>query len=429
MPVADHTAVQHQQTPARPTAARLFLLVFVPFATSYFLSYLFRSVNAVIAPDLMRDIGLGASGLGILTAAFFLGFSFVQLPLGLMLDRYGAARVQSALLLVAALGSLIFALADSAAGLAIGRLLIGLGCAGGLMAAFKAILKWYPPQWLGLVNGLYLATGGMGAMAATQPAEWVVGATGWRGLFLLLAAGAVASSLLIFLLVPRGDGADRPAPFGDQVREIGRILRDRLFWRYVPVTVFGMGGSASVQGLWAGPWLADVAGLNREEIAARLLAMTTAITVGFVLTGFVADRLRRAGVSSLAVIAAGTGIAAAALAAIVAGLSPQGWWHWILMGLTANASAQVYPVLARHFGAERAGRANTANTLLVFVGTFLIQYAMGAIIDLWPRDAAGQYPVEAYRAAFLFLLAGMAASLAWLIRPGADRVEAARRGV
>ncbi|HMS77966.1 MAG TPA: MFS transporter, partial [Burkholderiaceae bacterium] len=125
---------------AAPGALVLFARVFLPFGTGYFLSFLYRSINAVIFPELMRDTGVGASGLGLLTAAFFIGFATVQLPLGLMLDRYGAARVQAALLTVAAIGALAFASATTPAGLVVARALIGHGCAGGLMAAFKAIV-------------------------------------------------------------------------------------------------------------------------------------------------------------------------------------------------------------------------------------------------------------------------------------------------
>lgn len=405
----------------QPGAAALLLYVFLPFSTGYFLSFLFRSVNAVIAPDLMRDVGVGASGLGFLTAAFFLGFAAVQLPLGVMLDRYGAARVQAALLSIAALGAALFAVADSPAALVVARALIGLGCAGGLMAAFKAIVKWYPPQRLSLVNGCYLAVGGLGAIVATRPVEQALAFTDWRGLFVALALASVASAAAIWALVPRGDAAESPPPLGTQVREIGVIFRDPLFWRFVPVSILGMGGTLSIQGLWAGPWLGDVAGLDRAAVADGLLVLSVAMTVGFVLTGLVADALRARGVSSLTVMAAGSVVGIVTLAVITLRVDPDGWWHWIVLGLFGQVTAIVYPAQSRHFGPAYAGRAGTANTLLVFSGIFVLQFAMGAVIDLWPRDAAGRYPPQAYQAAFGLVLLGLCASVAWLLRPGEDK--------
>ncbi|MEO7243224.1 MAG: MFS transporter, partial [Variovorax sp.] len=193
------------QPGGRPPGSALLLYVFLPFSTGYFLSFLFRSVNAVIAPDLMRDVGVGASGLGFLTAAFFLGFALVQLPLGVLLDRFGAARVQASLLATAAVGSALFALAESPAALVFARALIGLGCAGGLMAAFKAIVKWYPPERLTFVNGCYLAVGGLGAIVATRPVEQALAFTDWRGLFFALSLLSLISAALILTFVPRGD--------------------------------------------------------------------------------------------------------------------------------------------------------------------------------------------------------------------------------
>jgi MFS family permease len=411
----------------RPSACRLFLLVFLPFSTGYFLSFLFRSINAVIAADLARDLGMGASGLGVLTAAFFIGFAAVQLPLGIMLDRWGAARVQSALLVLAAAGSAAFAAGDGPTALTWARALIGLGCAGGLMAAFKSIVRWYPPERLSFVNGCYLAVGGLGAIAATQPVEALLPVMGWRGVFAALAVLCLVSAGLIFALVPRGDAAADPPPLRTQLAELRDILQDPLFWRLIPISVTGMGGTLAIQGLWAGPWLADGVGLDRSAVAERLLVLSVAMTAGFVATGLVADRLRARGVSSLTTMAWGTTISIAALATIAAGVDPGGVWHWIVFGLFGQVTAIVYPTLSRHFGAAYAGRAGTGNTLLVFIGIFLLQAAMGAIIDLWPRDAAGAYPAHAYRVAFGAVLLGLLASLGWLLRPGPDRRAALDR--
>ncbi len=404
-----------------PSGLELLLHVFLPLSTGYFLSFLFRSINAVIAPDLMRDVGVGATGLGFLTAAFFLGFASVQLPLGVSLDRFGAARVQSVLLIVAAAGAMLFAISDSPAGLMVARALIGLGCAGGLMAAFKAIVKWYPSQGLALVNGCYLAMGGLGAIAATRPVEEAVALAGWRSVFEILALMSLAAALVIFLMVPRGDAAASPPALSQQIREVGRVFRDALFWRLIPISVMGMGGTLSIQGLWAGPWLQDVAGLERTAIANRLLVLSIAMTAGFLLAGWVADHLRKRGVSSLRVMAWGTVVSLLALIAITVGIQPVGWWHWIVFGLFGQATSIVYPMLSRHFGPAFAGRAGTANTLCVFVGIFVLQWAMGAIIDLWPRDPSGRYPPEAYQAAYATVIVGLIVSLIWLVRPGPDK--------
>ena len=120
------------------------LVVFCPFAAGYFLSFFFRNVNAVISKDLAAEFSLTPSDLGFLTSMYLLAFAAFQLPLGVLLDRYGPRRVVASLLCVAALGALVFALARDFATLSIGRALLGLGVSAGLMGAIKAFTLWFP---------------------------------------------------------------------------------------------------------------------------------------------------------------------------------------------------------------------------------------------------------------------------------------------
>ena len=119
------------------------LCVFLPFAFGFYLSYLYRSVNAIIAPDLIRDIGVDAASLGLLSSAYFIAFAAFQIPLGIILDRFGPRKVESFLLLFAALGACIFAASDTLLNLIIGRALIGLGVSACLMASFKCFVDWF----------------------------------------------------------------------------------------------------------------------------------------------------------------------------------------------------------------------------------------------------------------------------------------------
>src|SRR4051812_14715853 len=123
-----------------------FTHVYFAFAAGYLLSYLYRTVNAIISPELVRDLALGPSALGLLTSAYFLAFAAMQVPVGIMLDRYGPRRVEPVLLAIAALGAALFALADSITGLTLARAVIGAGVCACLMAPLKAIAAWYPPE-------------------------------------------------------------------------------------------------------------------------------------------------------------------------------------------------------------------------------------------------------------------------------------------
>ncbi len=405
---------------------RAVVTVFLPFAGGYYLSYLYRSVNAVIADRLVADLGLDPAALGLMTSAYFLAFAAFQIPLGLLLDRYGPRRVQSLLLCAAALGAGVFAIGQGPATLILGRALIGLGVAGGLMASFKAITLWFPRTRWPLVNGCFLAMGGLGAMSATTPVEALLGLTDWRGLFAGLAAATVAVAAIIFLVVPNTGRTATVRSLRDQLAGLAMIYRDRLFWRLAPISVATMASNMSIQGLWAGPWLRDVAGFGSDRVADHLFGLALSMTVGFVATGLVADRLAARGIGLMSVMGAGMALFSLALATIVFGFAPTALWPWALFGLLGNVSALAYAELSRHFPLAYAGRANTALNLLVFLGAFGAQYAIGLVIDQWPA-VDGQSPPAAYTAAFGMVLALQLAALAWFFwagRSGLSRVAA-----
>src|SRR5512137_784805 len=163
------------------------LRVFLPFASGYYLSYLLRNANAVIAPELVRELGVSSAGLGLLTSAYLLAFGAFQLPLGILLDRLGPRRVEAGLLLVAAAGSAFFALGGTLPELALARAAIGLGVSACLMASFKAFSVWFPPDRLPSLNAAVMMAGGLGALAATTPLSAAVPLLHWRGVFLALS--------------------------------------------------------------------------------------------------------------------------------------------------------------------------------------------------------------------------------------------------
>ncbi len=154
--------------------------VFLPFAVGYYLSYLFRTINALIAGHLCSDTGLGTADLGLLTSVYFLVFAAAQIPVGILLDRFGPRRVQSALLLLAAAGAGLFAVSTGFISLLIARAMIGLGVAAALMAGLKAMVLWFPRERVALLNGYMIMLGSLGAVTATDPVEHLVIWMEWR---------------------------------------------------------------------------------------------------------------------------------------------------------------------------------------------------------------------------------------------------------
>ena len=415
--MAENAVDQARPAPVVRPVWLIVLTVFLPFAGGYFLSYLYRSLNAIIAPDLTAEIGLTAGDLGLLTAAYFFAFAAFQIPLGLLLDRFGPRRVQACLLLSAAAGALVFANGDDSVMLTVGRAMIGLGVAGGLMASFKAIVMWFPQHRWPLVNGLFLTCGGLGALSATTPVEALLQITDWRGLFVGLAAINVAVAAAIFFVVPeRRTGAEATALRAALV-SLGEIYRDAYFWRLAPLSFFTLAAGLAFQGLWAGPWLKDVVGLGREGVASNLFWLAALLTAGFALNGIVADLLTRRGVSLERVIGGGALLFLLAQIPLVLGWAPGLPLVWLGMGLLANITALNFPLLTRHFGPALSGRSSTALNMLNFGCAFATQYAIGAIIDLWPPVAEGAYAPVAYQVAFGVVLAAQVLAWLWFLRP------------
>ncbi|PJI44423.1 nitrate/nitrite transporter [Ferrovibrio sp.] len=398
--------------------------VLLPFACGYFMSYLFRSVNAVIAPNLQRDLGIGAADLGTLTAAYFLTFSLFQLPLGILLDRFGPRRVQACLLLLAALGAVVFAIGTNLSHLVIGRALVGFGVAGGLMSAMKAIALWLPKERWALANGVFMTAGGLGALAATLPVELALEHYHWTVLFWGLAGLTAFASALIFFIVPERHAAPvATSTLRQQLRDCGRFLADARFWRIAPVSMMGMASGMSIQGLWAGPYLRDVGGLDRAGAAQVLFVMAAALTAGFTLTGIAADRMQRRGIPLGRIMAWGVVFYAVVLAAMASGWVPTNPLLWIAFGILCNTTVLAYPILSSQFTPDQAGRINTLLNGVVFGFTFFAQAGMGWLIALWPRDANGGYPLVAYQWTLGLAMALLLLGLAWYLLPRRDDLK------
>ena len=391
------------------------LRVFLPFALGYFLSYLYRVVNAVMAPDLVAEVGLDADTLGLLTSAYFLTFAIFQLPLGMLLDRFGPRHTEAVLLLFAAMGSLMFAIAGSASGLTLGRALIGLGVSACLMGAFKAFVLWFPMERLPLVNNLQMAAGGLGALAGTAPVELALQITTWRGVFVMLAILTALAALAIFFVVPERREHRTDARMADQFRGVIEIFSSPVFWQVAPWTVTVQATFLSVQSLWLGPWLRDVAGLERATVATYLALVACAMIAGWVIIGFVTDRVSRLGIRPLSIAAIGMGGFMLLLLPFIFEWTTAALPACMLFGFFGTAGILPYAVLTQSFAPELAGRVYTGLNLLVFLGAFAAQWGIGALIDLWPSTVNGGYAPAGYRAALLVMFALQVVSMIWFV--------------
>jgi len=221
--------------------------------------------------------------------------------------------------------------------------------------------------------------------------------------------------MLVFFVVP--ERAERPphASIGELVGGFRTIYGDAVFWRIGIISMTVQAVFLATQGLWAAPWLRDVAGFDRTAVAGILFAMAIATSAGFASSGIAADRLARRGIPPLAIYKCGA-VASAVLTLVFAlGVTAVAVPAWCLFAFVGPISTLSYTILTRRYERTLTGRANTALNLLAFLGAFAMQWGIGAIVGLWAPGADGRYPVVAYSAAFWVCVAIQLAGLGPLL--------------
>ena len=382
--------------------------VFGLFCMAYVLSYFYGSANAVISPDLARELSLGAGELGFMTSVFYAAFAAAQLPLGAALDRFGPRATVPALMLLAAVGSVVFASAHSFAALAAGRALMGAGMAAVLMGSFKAFSLWFPPGRFAAAAGLVMGIGAVGGLLSATPLAYASDLFGWRSVFMWGSAAVVASAAAIFFFTRNAPpGVELPrVENGETSGGFLAVFADSRFWRIAPLSFFAVGGLLGVQGLWAGPYLFDVVGLSKVSAGNVLLFMGVGAAAGAAASGILASRFgfRRV------VLPCGTVFVLCQLA--LAGQVPAAV-PYLLFGFSAAACDVLLAHARAVFPPSMTGRAVTAVNLFGMGGVFVLQWAFGLVLDAsrGTIGAGAGYPPGAYAVAFLLMAAGTAVAL------------------
>jgi sugar phosphate permease len=273
--------------------------VFFLASANFFLSQFYRSTNAVIAPQLIRDLSLTTEDLGVLSAAFFYAFGLAQIPITVFLDRIGPRCMITGFSLAGILGAFVFSWADSLSMGILGRALLGIGMACNFMGTLKLLTLWFDPLRFATLSGIVFSIGTLGNMAATSPFVILVDWIGWREAFRVIAGLSLLLVLLFYALVrdrpelstQKRNAANPPGSPSHPLADLRLLLKNRDYWIISYGSFVRYGIFAAFQTLWAGPFLMEGIGLSAVTSGNLIFLLNVGLILSGPLWGAVSDRI------------------------------------------------------------------------------------------------------------------------------------------
>jgi len=377
------------------------VLIFFVFACGYFISALLRAITATLSPLLTSEFNLNAGDLGLLAGGYFLGFASMQIPLGYLLDRHGPKKIVSSFLLIAIIGTIAFALAQSFSGLLISRILIGVGVSACLMGPLTGYRIWFADEYQQRANAWMLMVLSMGFVFSTLPVQILLPIIGWRWIFGGITILIFVVIILTLLFIPSWK---KELDNNDQKNtgSLSDVWKNKFFRSTIPLGLFNYGGIMAVQTLWAGPWMIRVAGYDPLESATGLFWINITMLIAFFVWGYILPKLNKLGISTMKLMKFGLPISYLSLLVIIISGENAGAIHFIIYIFTSIVLTLTQPAVAMRFPASLAGKSLTSFNLLIFLGTFIMQWGIGLVIDL--SQFLGKGEIQSFQISFFVYL-------------------------
>ncbi|MDB4598647.1 MFS transporter [Candidatus Pseudothioglobus singularis] len=391
------------------------ITVFFVFAFGYFLSCLLRSITATLSPVLTLEFDLMAADLGLLAGGYFLGFACMQIPIGFLLDKFGPKKIVSSFLLIAFIGTVSFALAQSFSGLLASRILIGVGVSACLMAPLTGYRIWFAKNQQQRANSWMLMIASLGFLSSTLPVQLLLPALGWRWMFGGVAALILISIVLMLAFIPKWDHQkDESLDSSSRLGSFADVWKNKFFISVIPMGLLNYGGLMAIQTLWAGPWMTRVAGYSPLESATGLFWINITMLVSFFLWGYFLPKITNLGFSAFKILKLGLPLSFLVILTIIL-LGPKaGTFYIALFILSSIFLSVIQPAVGLSFQSHLAGKALTSFNLLIFLGTFIMQWFIGLVIDL--VKGLGYSEIIGFKTSFsVFLLLSLMAYIFFLI--------------
>ena len=390
------------------------IIVFFVFAYGYFLSCLLRAITATLSPVLTSEFNLLSADLGLLAGGYFLGFACMQIPLGYLLDKYGPKKIVSSFLLIALVGTGSFALAESFSGLLISRILIGIGVSACLMAPLTGYRIWYAENQQQRANSWMLMIASLGFLSSTLPVQLLLPSFGWRWIFGGITILILVSIILMLVFIPKwnltkSNQLEEPTNNGT----LSEVWKNKFFISVIPMGLLNYGGLMAIQTLWAGPWMIRVAGYTPLQSATGLFWINVTMLVSFFVWGYFLPKISSIGFSATKILRLGLPISFCIMLTIIILGSKAGAFYLTLFILSSIFLSVTQPAVGLAFSGYSAGKALTSFNLLIFAGTFIMQWLMGFVIDI--TKSFGYSEITAFKSAFsVFLVLSLVSYLFFL---------------
>jgi len=396
--------------------------IFGVLAFAYFFVYFHRVSTAVVSEDLQGTFGVGAASIALLSSAYFYAYTIMQLPSGLLTDSWGPRKTVSIFTMVAAAGAILTGIASSFLLVIAGRLLIGVGVAMVYIPIMKILATWYRKNEFASLSGILLAVGNIGALSAAGPLALMSGALGWQQVFLALGVITVVLAVAAWMITRdrpvdmglpsiqeiESDETGEPIPPAKEVEKIPMTQALKMtfgsgmkFWP-LAVWFFFMYGSIMVyQGLWAGPYYADVLGWDKATYGMVLTFIGIGMIIGCPLAGILSDKVLKSrrkvliiGTVAYTIIWAAIWMSTGRLDSVI-GQSALNFMFGFFGGFFVVSYAQIKEL----FPISIVGTTTAALNIFPFAGGAILQQVTGLM--LVERTAAG------YETIWLFMLVCM----------------------
>ena len=401
-------------------------VVFALLAAGYLLVYFHRLSPAVVALELMDDLKADAGLMGLLASAYFYPYALMQIPSGLLSDSWGPRKTITSFFILAGIGSIAFGAAPTVGWAIAARVLVGLGVAMLFVPTMKALTSWFKVSEFTFAAGILMAVGGLGVLSAASPFAYFSTVLGWRESFYIVGTVTFALAAAIWILVrdtPQEMGLpavqdatdDSPVAGGPAIglwQGVTLVLGSPRFWPLFAWFFFTFGIFFSFSGLWGGPFLMHVYGLDKFQTGGVRSMPAVALILGCPLMGYISDRVLRSRkkimvISSLAVL-----ILSLPLTFFPAGFNLAGLYVWcFLLGFFGSAIVVVGFTTAKEmFPVRIAGTAVGLINIAPFLGGAIMQPVVGVVLEAEASGQAGYSP-EAYGSAFSLYLASAVIAL------------------